>query len=174
MIVDEHDQVRLGGYPGAFGDLLGVRIEEFFPLLAGRVGPPGRRRAAARSGPSGAARPAPRCSPRTPTGRWRACPALTRNGRAWYVGTRLADADLAALLRTVCAQAGVAGAGAGPAARAGGGASGRTRRGRLPVPAQPLRGGRIGSTVRNGPAHRAAHESARVPAGGVVVLHEAV
>jgi len=34
-IVNEDDTVRLGGYPGAFGDLLGVRIEEFFPLLAG-------------------------------------------------------------------------------------------------------------------------------------------
>ena len=32
-IVDEHDHVRLGGYPGAFRDLLGVRVEEFFPLL---------------------------------------------------------------------------------------------------------------------------------------------
>ncbi|WP_136518032.1 beta-galactosidase [Cellulomonas telluris] len=31
-IVDEHDHVRLGGYPGAFRDLLGVRTEEFWPL----------------------------------------------------------------------------------------------------------------------------------------------
>src|SRR4051812_32774752 len=31
-IVDEHDHVRLGGYPGALRDLLGVRVEEFFPL----------------------------------------------------------------------------------------------------------------------------------------------
>ena len=31
-ISDEHDHVRLGGYPGAFRDLLGVRVEEFFPL----------------------------------------------------------------------------------------------------------------------------------------------
>ncbi len=36
-IVDEHDQVRLGGYPGAFRDLLGVRVEEFFPLPPGEV-----------------------------------------------------------------------------------------------------------------------------------------
>ena len=34
-IVDEHDHVRLGGYPGAFRDLLGVRVEEFFPLREG-------------------------------------------------------------------------------------------------------------------------------------------
>ncbi len=31
-IVDEHDHIRLGGYPGAFRDLLGIRVEEFLPL----------------------------------------------------------------------------------------------------------------------------------------------
>lgn len=34
-IVDEHDHVWLGGYPGALRDLLGVRTEEFTPLRAG-------------------------------------------------------------------------------------------------------------------------------------------
>ena len=34
-IVDQNDHVRLGGYPGAFRDLLGIRVEEFHPLLAG-------------------------------------------------------------------------------------------------------------------------------------------
>jgi beta-galactosidase len=34
-IVDPHDHIRLGGYPGAFRDLLGVRVEEFLPLRAG-------------------------------------------------------------------------------------------------------------------------------------------
>jgi beta-galactosidase len=34
-IVDEDDRVRLGGYPGAFRDLLGVTVEEFVPLRAG-------------------------------------------------------------------------------------------------------------------------------------------
>lgn len=34
-IVDEHDRVRLGGYPGALRRLLGVRITEFAPLLVG-------------------------------------------------------------------------------------------------------------------------------------------
>lgn len=34
-IVDMQDHVRLGGYPGAFLELLGVRVEEFRPLLAG-------------------------------------------------------------------------------------------------------------------------------------------
>ena len=36
-IVDEHDHVRLGGYPGAFRDLLGIRVGEFTPLLAEEV-----------------------------------------------------------------------------------------------------------------------------------------
>lgn len=34
-IADPQDHIRLGGYPGAFRDLLGVRVEEFHPLLAG-------------------------------------------------------------------------------------------------------------------------------------------
>ena len=42
-IVDEHDHVRLGGYPGAFRDLLGVRIEEFSPLPARASGAARRR-----------------------------------------------------------------------------------------------------------------------------------
>ncbi len=32
-VVDEHDHIRLGGYPGAFTNLLGVRADEFRPLL---------------------------------------------------------------------------------------------------------------------------------------------
>ncbi|WP_454048958.1 beta-galactosidase [Cellulomonas sp. Marseille-Q8402] len=35
--VDEHDHIRLGGYPGAFTDLLGVRAEELRPLLPGQT-----------------------------------------------------------------------------------------------------------------------------------------
>lgn len=34
-IADAQDHIRLGRYPGAFRDLLGVRVEEFHPLLAG-------------------------------------------------------------------------------------------------------------------------------------------
>ena len=33
-VVDENDHVRTGGYPGAFRELLGVRADEFRPLLA--------------------------------------------------------------------------------------------------------------------------------------------
>ncbi|CAL9359408.1 Beta-galactosidase III [Streptomyces sp. enrichment culture] len=34
-IVDENDHAHLGGYPGPLRDLLGIRIEEFAPLLPG-------------------------------------------------------------------------------------------------------------------------------------------
>lgn len=36
-IVDEHNRVITGGYPGAFRELLGVRVEEFFPLFEGQT-----------------------------------------------------------------------------------------------------------------------------------------
>ncbi|TFD87108.1 beta-galactosidase [Cryobacterium lactosi] len=36
-IVDENNQVRLGGYPGAFRDVLGVWGEEFYPLQDGET-----------------------------------------------------------------------------------------------------------------------------------------
>lgn len=34
-IVNENNRVRGGGYPGAFRDMLGVRVDEIFPLLPG-------------------------------------------------------------------------------------------------------------------------------------------
>lgn len=34
-VVDRNDHVWLGGYPGAFSDLLGIRVEEFGPLADG-------------------------------------------------------------------------------------------------------------------------------------------
>ena len=33
-VADPHARVRLGGYPGAYRDLLGIRVEEFHPLAA--------------------------------------------------------------------------------------------------------------------------------------------
>ncbi len=38
-IVDENDHAWLGGYPGALRDLLGIRVEEFAPLLDGDSAP---------------------------------------------------------------------------------------------------------------------------------------
>lgn len=34
-LVDPHDRVRPGAYPGAFRDLLGLQVEEFWPLSSG-------------------------------------------------------------------------------------------------------------------------------------------
>ncbi|MEN3304324.1 MAG: beta-galactosidase [Micromonosporaceae bacterium] len=118
-IVDECDRVRLGGYPGAFTDLLGVVIEEFFPLLEGEC-------VALSDGGTGTVwTEAGRATTATvlvshadpPVA---GSPAVTRNafgaGTAWYCGTRLAEPDLARLLHDVCERAGVepvlAGAGA--------------------------------------------------------------
>lgn len=109
-IVDEHDRVLLGGYPGAFRDLLGVRGEEFAPLAEGAhvtlddgsVGEVWSERmtvpdatvvASFADGPSAG------------------FPAITRrdvgDGAAWYVATRLDPASTSALLGRVLGAAGV-------------------------------------------------------------------
>ncbi|MEV0390810.1 beta-galactosidase [Nonomuraea sp. NPDC050643] len=103
-IVDEHDRVRLGGYPGAWRDLLGVTVEEFFPLAA-----PVRLA----SGASGtvwseaAHTTTAKVLDTYATGE----PAWTRNefgeGAAHYLTTRLDDDALAQVLATACAEAGV-------------------------------------------------------------------
>ncbi len=120
-IVDEHDHIRLGGYPGAFRDLLGISTEEFFPLMAGTTV---AVRAAGGESPAlvgdgwtgsvwtelthlaGADAAAVYADGPLP-----GHPAVTRHesghGVAWYVGTALDDAALAALLGRVVADAGV-------------------------------------------------------------------
>ncbi|MGW3345277.1 beta-galactosidase [Nonomuraea rubra] len=103
-IVDEHDRVRLGGYPGAWRDLLGVSVEEFFPLDA-----PIRLASGATGGVwSEAARViTAKVLDTYATGE----PAWTRNefgdGSAHYLTTLLDDAALAEVLGTACREAGV-------------------------------------------------------------------
>lgn len=110
-IVDGHDHVRLGGYPGAFRDLLGVRAEEFTPLPAGAT-------VTLDDGSSAdlwtevlgvtdaevVARYADGPLPGTP--------AVTRRtvgaGSAWYVATRLDHAATTALADRLTRDAGVA------------------------------------------------------------------
>ncbi|MGC5016389.1 beta-galactosidase [Streptosporangium sp. DT93] len=114
-IVDENDHVRLGGYPGAFRDLLGVRTEEFFPLLPGVT-------ATVHTDVAGPAWTATEwtelleTSTATAVARYAdgplaGVPAVTVNshgaGRAWYVATRLDPEAVAALLGRVRAEAGV-------------------------------------------------------------------
>jgi beta-galactosidase len=110
--VDHNDHVRLGGYPGAFRDLLGVRVEEFAPLLPG-----GRTRLAAPADspvPSldgaearvwserGRAEEGTQVVARFADGPAAGDPAVTRRnvgvGAAWYVATRLPDDAVDALV----------------------------------------------------------------------------
>lgn len=119
--VDARDHIRLGGYPGAFRSMLGVRMEEFAPLLpdeavaldADEVGPLGpldgsiatiwteRGRAeddtevlvSFRNGPAAGQ------------------PAITRRvvgqGSGWYVATRLSHQGLDALVAVLAQDAGI-------------------------------------------------------------------
>ncbi|MGN6088364.1 MAG: beta-galactosidase [Actinomycetales bacterium] len=109
-IVDEEDHIRLGGYPGAFRDLLGVRSEEFFPL---------------REGESVTLDDGSRASVWTEwlhldgasavssyeDGPLPGVPAVTRNevgdGVAWYLATRPDEHHLRLLLRRIAEEAGV-------------------------------------------------------------------
>jgi beta-galactosidase len=109
-IVDPNDHIRLGGYPGAFRDLLGIWVEEFFPLRANQtvrlddgttacvwtelVHLRGAQAVASyRDGPLPGA------------------PAVTRHafgdGAGWYLATRLDDSGTRRVVRRVLADAGV-------------------------------------------------------------------
>ena len=113
-IVDEADRVRLGGYPGAFRDLLGVRTEEFAPL---REGEQVRLAGGLLDGCVATlwtedlqavdTDVESTCADGPVPGR----PVLTRRaagaGTAWYLATR-PDADgFARLVQRLCADAGV-------------------------------------------------------------------
>ena len=117
-VVDENDHVRLGGYPGALRDLLGVRIEEFFPLAAGGVAPlsefgPGTiwselGTTVPFDGPDGA-----EVMSGYTDGAVAGSPAVTRRrvdggGCAWYVGTTLNTPGRRQLLDLLLPDAGVA------------------------------------------------------------------
>ena len=118
-IVDECDRVHPGGHPGALRELIGIHIDEFWPLPAGeRIGvevtDPGIH-----SGSTDGrvwsewielegAEPVAAFS----TGELAGRPAATRhrygNGTAWYLGTRPDPATMRALLDAAAAGAGVA------------------------------------------------------------------
>ncbi|GCD18885.1 beta-galactosidase [Cellulomonas algicola] len=110
-IVDEHDHVRLGGYPGAFRDLLGVRTEEFWALQEGET--------LTLDDGSVADVWSERIHPADGTevvrtfvdGDLAGGPAVTRRavgeGSAWYLATRLDDAALGALTEALLVEAGV-------------------------------------------------------------------
>ncbi len=125
--VDENCHVRLGGYPGAFRDALGVRTDELFPLLPGETRrltgqvPQGAvatlwservRLAGAEAIASHADGPPPAFGREDPRlAALAGAPAVTRNahgdGTAWYLATRPDPATLAALLDRIRDEAGV-------------------------------------------------------------------
>ena len=109
-IVDERDHIRLGGYPGALRELLGVRVEEFFPFAAGqeqRLSGGGRGRTwsellhleGAQALETWEDGPLP------------GTPAVTRHehgeGTSWYVATVLDDDTLGGVLQQALDRAGV-------------------------------------------------------------------
>ena len=109
-IVDEDDRVRLGGYPGAFVDLLGIRIDEFFPLAPSQhVGLDDGSSATIWS--ERIAVEAATIVASFVDGPMAGWPAATRNsfgdGTAWYVGTALSEPDLRRALEAAAEQAGV-------------------------------------------------------------------
>ncbi|MET9732105.1 beta-galactosidase [Streptomyces sp. NPDC006458] len=114
-IVDEHDAVHEGAYPGVLRDVLGLTVEEFSPLLPGeRVrlnGPDGSEL----NGDVWTEFVVPRGAETVWTyadGLTAGRPAVTRHalgrGTAWYVSTRLDGEALDAVLGRAAADAGVA------------------------------------------------------------------
>jgi beta-galactosidase len=116
-IVDENDHIRLGGYPGAFRDLLGLTVEEFFPLRqdesvhlddgsSADVWTEWLRPTTAEVIASYVDGPLP------------GVPAISRNqrgqGAAWYVATRLDGKSLQRVVDRVVRESGAAPAAPAP------------------------------------------------------------
>lgn len=109
-IVDENDHVRLGGYPAPLRDLLGLRIEEFYPLAAGETIRLSGGSAGTVWSELGRADSAEVLETFT-HGSVAGSPAITRHrfgaGTAWYVATRLDPPALTRLVAEVTRAAGV-------------------------------------------------------------------
>ncbi|MEO1060982.1 MAG: beta-galactosidase [Actinomycetota bacterium] len=109
-IVDQHDHVRPGGYPGAFRDLLGIVTEELHPLADGDIVEltDGTR---ATTWVEHTHLRGAEAVVTYRTGPYVGSPAVTRHtvgdGVAWYLGTRLEPDGLAGLLDIVVGEAGV-------------------------------------------------------------------
>jgi beta-galactosidase len=106
-VADEHGRVRVGGYPGAFREVLGVRVEELCPL------PPGETVALSDGSHGTLWSERVRLTGATSIleyadGPLAGLPAVTRSGHAWYVSTELADDAYQRLLDEALTDAGVA------------------------------------------------------------------
>lgn len=111
-VVDENDHIWLGGHPGALRELLGIRIEEFGPLLDGETV------SLDDAGPGTlwtdritVTDPGAEVLARYETGAYAGRPAVTRRaagrGSAAYISTRLGVNGLVGLLPNLLATAGV-------------------------------------------------------------------
>ncbi|GIG63524.1 beta-galactosidase [Longispora fulva] len=105
-IVDHDDHIRLGGYPGAFRELLGIFVEEFYPLAQDQT-------ITLDNGNTtdvwtelltldGAEAIATYADGPLP-----GVPAITRNGTAWYMATRLDPTGMRDLLSAIADEAAV-------------------------------------------------------------------
>lgn len=108
-IVDENVQVRLGGYPGAFTSLLGLRVDEFYPLADGEaVGLTGGGEGTIWSESVHLA--GAEAITTYAEGPLAGMPAITRhpygNGQAWYASTQLTDDAFAPLIAQALHEAG--------------------------------------------------------------------
>jgi len=113
-IVDESDRIHPGGYPGPLREVLGLRVEEFWPMAA-------RAKQPVRGGPVGETEAdlwsevihleGAEAVARFSGGELDGLPAVTRHvlgaGTAWYVGTRLPNAAMRSLMDSVREGAGV-------------------------------------------------------------------
>ncbi|MFE3247161.1 beta-galactosidase [Streptomyces sp. NPDC059209] len=111
-VVDENDHIWLGGHPGALRELLGIRIEEFGPLLDGEsVALDGAGPGTLWTDRITVTDPGAEVLARYRTGAYAGRPAVTRRtagrGSAAYVSTRLGVNGLAGLLPELLAPAGV-------------------------------------------------------------------
>lgn len=113
-IVDENDHIWLGGYPGALRELLGIRIEEFGPLLGTdtvEVGVSGGATGTVWTDRITVTDPAVEVLAHYRSGTYADRPAVTRRtvgqGSAAYISTRLGADGLTGLLPELLAPAGV-------------------------------------------------------------------
>lgn len=102
-IADATSQIRLGGYPGAFRDVLGIRVEEFLPvdsvdLDTGDHGTGWSERLRLEGAEALA---------RYQGGPLDGLPAITRHHNAWYVSTWLDDPSYKSLVDKVIRAAGI-------------------------------------------------------------------
>ncbi|MDQ1545346.1 MAG: beta-galactosidase [Actinomycetota bacterium] len=109
-IVNENDHIRLGGYPGALSEVLGIRIEEFFPLLQSETIALSEFGAGSKWSERGTVSSA-RVLAEYASGPVQGSAAVTRNafgkGSAYYVGTSLTTGGVSALFAQVAAEASI-------------------------------------------------------------------